>query len=365
MREGAAHLTGFRGFRPVRVMDPGLGQVTPRIVDLLYRTRAWARVIALVLFLGAAAFFALYGFALSRLDPAAPLVMGAAAGLALLFLVLALPLARFSRAVDRLAPESQGLSVASALEHLGSFWRRSGILVATFLALTISGLLLVMWLGSGELVAMIRDPRGYLEHDAASQKRMSARERATWRGQSPFILKPVGFRRDAPRWNPVTYPPASPGRSFAFEEIGGVCQSADTTFFCLVNFPGEAFRGGSRRIFTGKETAFTLLPRRDGSRDILEVTMERSQTWHLRLAPPAGAPLMKTVYETSRYDTDGQEPLLALSAGSLPCGSKGRFRVVDLAWGASQLPDRLVVDFELDCSQGILASGRLSFQVDS
>lgn len=358
-------MTGFRGFRPVRIGDPGLGQVTPRIVDLLQRTRAWARAIVLVSFLGAGALLALCGFALVRRDPAALPLLAVLGIPALLLLVLAVPLRRFTRAVDRMVLVSPGASVFSAFEHLGSFWRRAGILVAALLALTVGGLLLAIWLGNGEPVAMLRDPQGWMERQKARAQERIAAERATPRGQSPLALKPAPFGRGSREWLPVAYPPASPGRSFSFEEIGEVCRSADATFLCLVNFPGEDFRGGTRRIFTRKDTAFTLLSRMDGSREILDMTMERSRTWHLRLAPPVGAPLMKTTYEAARYDTYGQEPLFAFATGSLDClgSGSGRFRVVDLARGESTLPDRLVVDFEMECGRDLFA-GRLSFQAE-
>lgn len=369
-------MTGFRGFRP-GPRNLGLGQVTPRIVDLLRRTRTWAVALALPLFLGVAFFLALCGFVLSRLDIAALPLLGVFGIPMVLLLVLAMPLLRFSRVVGRMTPGSRGPDVEAALAHLGSFWRRTGILLAASLGLAIAGWLFALWFAEkdprlAELAAVARDPEGWRQGQEAEEQEWIEQERAERSRRSPLVLRPARFGRDSPLWIPIPNPPAAPGRTFAFAEIGEVCRIAETTFLCLINQPGEAFGGGSRQVFTRGGTALTILSRMDGVREILEVTLKKTgpvrsqpsamREQSLRLAPPTGFPLMTATY-VSRKDAQAGEPLLSFHRPHHSCRGDGRFRVLDLAWGADGLPERLVVDFELGCDSSSLA-GRLSIRAD-
>lgn len=370
-------LTGNRpgvqpGVRP-GVGNRGFGQITPRIVDLLYRTATWARGIAVIAFLGIAAVLVFCGVAWFHTDPGASLVrvaLSLAALLALALLMLPLSLLRFARAVEPMTQWNQGESAGSAFEHLGFFWRRAGILLALYLLVALGGGLLVRQLASSEpalaaFVAATRDPRAFARQQEEGKQALMRAERETRRGQSPLTLRPAAeqFGRNAPLWVPPPNPPASPGRRFTFDELGEACQVADTTFLCLANRAGETIGGGSRRVITGDDAIFVALPQTDGSRSLLEISLSGldRDPWHLRLAPPPEYPLMKIAYEGTTSLSSWNGPFLEFRMGGNFCrADKGRFHVRELAWGADGLPNRLVVDFEVRCDAGVPAMGRLS-----
>jgi len=339
-----------------------LGQVTPRIVDRLHRTKTWARAVAVISFLSIAAVLVFCGAAWFHSEEEAflaPLALGLAGVLALAALLPAISLYRFAQTVEQMTQWNRGQSVASAFEDLGSFWRRAGCLLAGALG----ACFLILWLARPELasfVAAARNPQGTAQQEEKRETRPS---------RSPLVLREARFGRNAPLWVPTPNPPASPGRSFTFEEIGEACQVADTTFLCLINRPGEWVGGGSRQVITGDDAIFTVLPQTAGTREILEVALTGNddRPWRLRLGPQMGFPLMKITYEGTSESTIGTaHPFLAFYGGSLYCrNDHGRFHVQELVWGADGLPDRLVVDFQVECDLGPPALGRLSMQASS
>jgi hypothetical protein len=353
--------------------NPGFGQITPRIVDLLYRSAPWARAISIITLLGIAAGLVFCGFAWVQTGPEDPLVrvaLSLGAVLALAALLPPLPLLRFARSAERMTLKNQGESAGSAFDHLGFFWSRVGILLALYLLVALGAGFLVRYLAPSEpmlaaFVEATHDPRAYAQQQEESRQALMREERETRRGQSPFILKEAAeeFGRNLPLWVPTPNPPASPGRRFTFDQLDEACQVADTTFLCLVNRAGEPVGGGSRWVVTGDDAIFVVLPQTDGPRSLLEVNLAgiEDSPLYLRLAPPEGFPLMQMAYEKTTGISYSRSPFLEFRMeGSFCRADQGRFNVRDLALGADGLPDRLVVDFEVRCDSGVPALGRLS-----
>jgi hypothetical protein len=351
--------------------DFGFGQVTPRIVDLLHRTKTWTLAISLVAFLGVAAFMAAGVAARILVEGPSPflLILGLAGFPALAAFLWAVPLYRFAQAVDRMTPWNRGPGVASALRQQASFWRRAGVTVAAFLVFAAGGWLALLWLARtdpvlADLVEVARDPQGFVQKVEERRQELIRQEQESSRGKSPLVLSPVRPYR-APLWIPEPNPPAAPGRRFTYEEIGEACQVADTTFLCLINFPGERVGAGSRRVVTGDDAIFLILPETVGFREVLQVTLTGNddRPWRLRLGPQMGFPLMKASYVRTAANTGGPEPYLDFYTPAFYCrDNEGRFRVAELVWGADGLPDRLLVDFELECDSNRRIAGRLSLQ---
>lgn len=369
------------GFRPGG-RDFGFGHVTPRLIDLLSRTRTWAKLVALIAFLGVAALTLLAAVIWFKEDDAsASLVVLGAGAFATMAFFLAAPLYRFASAVEDMSANNRTRSVAEAFESLHAFWSRAGWLTAVLLVLSVAGIFYVRHRaetdpGMKALLEGSLDPTAIARQQEEAEQAQSlerSRDEALREEQkakltrSPMVLQIVEPEDDTPTWAPASSAaPAAPGRTLGFEDLAQACQVADTTFLCLPNQPGETIKDGTRLVVTGNDAPFTILPQQSGERQLLEIAaqIEGEERWVVRLAPPEGFTLSEMAYEnTSRAgDSGGTGPLLSVAGPSQSyCGGGGKFRVMDLAWGADGIPDRLVVDFDVSCHGGHHV-GRLAVQ---
>lgn len=223
------------GFRPGG-RDFGFGHVTPRLIDLLSRTRTWTKLVALTAFLGAAAlaFLALVIWFKEDDGGAFLVVLGAGAFAAMAFF-LAAPLYRFASAVEDMSANNRTRSVAEAFESLHAFWSRAGRLTAVFLVLFLAGILYVRQRaetdpGMKVLLEGALDPAAIARQQEAAEQAQSLErprdealrdEQRAKLARSPMVLQIVEPEDDTPTWAPApSDTPTAPGRLAV--QAGGV-----------------------------------------------------------------------------------------------------------------------------------------------
>jgi hypothetical protein len=353
----------IREIREVR--DVGFGVITPRIVDLLSRTRPWVRLVGfaglfVVLLLAAVAILGAAFLARESLPLAVALFI-AVASMALLLLALCAPLLGFGEAVKDLKPGNRGNRgevFTVAIRRLGSFWKRLGVLTLVLLLIGVGLLLIVVW-------SVGRNPGAYREITAAAAARRAPANAAV----GPIPLRANRFPPErSPVWQSLDgEKPSMPGRRLSYDDVENACPPAGTTFLCLLNQGGEPAAGGARRVITGLQATFNVQRmENDDQRAIDAEILGEGFTLTLRAGPPRGTPFLRSSYAWFESVPTNEDPFLEVELEGGSCAAPvqpTRFRLVDVVWSLEGDPERLVLDFEKPCgTKGALGPliGRLS-----
>jgi hypothetical protein len=334
---------------PAPAEEPGLGQVTPRLVDLLRRTVPWMRAASaagIVWVLFAAVLLARVvapqsGRRLFAATPAVRVFWGLAASV-LFAVVAAVLLGRFAAALERLAERGRNRTAAleSALGSLRAFWTWAGAVTAVLLILRLA---LLVWGG-----APPERPAGKPEQETAGKSR--APKMDPFFGNLRLVQVPASSRE--PLWTPPPAEPSLPGKALRFADLAQDCAIDAPAFLCVLNRNGEEIDGGSRWVVRqGVHLTLDESGVGDKKRKIADLS---APGWDVRVAPPLGFPFARTVFADTTLDPElPSRPVLAVGlTGCRETTAGGHFRIVEAELDPFGEPTRLVVDFETLCESG-------------
>jgi hypothetical protein len=341
------------------VAEPGLGQVTPRLVDLLLRTVPWMRVAAaagiawvlFVLVLLASVLAPQLGRRFFAATPAVRVFWGLVAS-GVFVAVTVLLLARFAAACDRLTQRGRNRTAAleSALAALRAFWTWAGAFTAALLALR----LILAFSGGGGAAPAAPD--------------RSARDAAVKNGEprvDPFFGHLRLAQSKEPPWTPPPAEPSSPGKVLRFSDLAKDCAIDAPAFLCVLNRTGEEVDGGSRWVV---RQGMRLTTDESGVGEQRRKISDLSAPgWDVRIAPPLGFPFVRTLFADTTLDPElHSRPVLAVGlAGCRETTAGGQFRIVEVDLEPSGEPRRLVVDFETRCESGWPVIARIAAVKDA
>lgn len=346
-------------------VEPGLGQVTPRFVDLLRRTVPWMRAaaaagLAWVLFVLVLLASVLAPQLERRFFAATPVVRvfwGLVASV-LFVAVSIVPLGRFAAACERLLQRGRNRTAAleSALGSLRAFWTWAGAFTAALLALR----LILAWSGSGGAPAAV-PPERPSERDAVGK----SGEPRVDRFFGPLRLVQSPAQSKEPPWTPPAAEPSSPGKALRFSDLAKDCAIDAPAFLCVLNRNGETVDDGSRWVV---KQGVRLTSFESGvGEDRRQLSDLSAPGWGVRIAPPRGFPLVRTLFADTTLDPElHSRPVLAVGlAGCRETTAGGQFRIVEVDLEPSGVPRRLVVDFETLCESGWPVIGRIAAVKDA
>jgi subtilisin family serine protease len=142
--------------------------------------------------------------------------------------------------------------------------------------------------------------------------------------------------------------------SATFQAIAGTGQQGAVTGMHYHSQPGDFVGQGAQRSFVAA-TGFTLTPSRNFHNGVSFRIEGNGEFWNLDFGGPGGAPLAAGSYENAvRFPFEsGSTPGVSLTGGGRGCNSvKGRFDVLEVAYGADGRVIRFAADFVQHCEGG-------------
>jgi len=336
-----------------------LGQVTPRLVDILARTVPWMRAaaaagLAWVCMAAVLLLSVLLPQVKGRLfvrSPVGTVFWGLVAS-AVFVVVAVILVVRFAAACERLTERGRNRTAAleSAFSSALWFWRWAGAFTAALLLL--------------RLISMVGD------RDIAP----------TLKPQEAVVIKPAGPPVDAfgnlrtivlpkeareaarqPAWTMPADAISAPGRILRIADLVKDCAVDAPSFLCVLNRAGEPVDEGSRWVVRqGVRLTIDESGVGAGKRKIADLS---ASGWDVRVAPPQGFPFARTLFADATLDPDEpSRPVLAVAlTGCRETTQGGQFRIVEVDLDlASGEPNRLVIDFETLCESGAPVVGRIA-----